>query len=326
MRCCGSCRCRSIANAATRSCVGRPATHTHPTMPHSACMAERDPACLAVLLRRPDGAPTPVPSFRPTETPLAAAACIGGTLARPEGTPAACSESGGVSRPLLIAQHVAGMQGNCSKAPAGALEAVAAAAAAPPLLPLRPGQCLLTSPVNFLAVRGQLWMDNLYLRAVPDGHTEEPAGTSARITGLTRAHRSAPPRDLADGAAPAAGAVELVTLSNVPGGAQLWLTRCTLQGAVDASSSSPAAAAAAGLRVTGQASADGAVLLGVACVAASARPHAYLLFWEEVMRMRRHLHTNMAARREQATLRLRAVSALRRGDLVVLGQSAQDSP
>lgn len=182
------------------------------------------------------------------------------------------------------------MQGNCTEDLPAAL---AAAAAVPPLLPLQPGQCVIASPVNVVAVRGQLWMDNVYLRAVAVAEVEEeapadpPAG-SAEVTGAARTRRDGRTvPETIDGAAAAGsrGAVELVTVSGVPGGAELWMTRCTVQGAVDASGGGGVAAAVAGLQVTGQASADGAGLLGSLCTAAWFCTHSceYLHIWDRAM-------------------------------------------
>lgn len=131
------------------------------------------------------------------------------------------------------------MQGNCTEAPPAELTA---GIQTPPLAPLQPGQCLIATRHNALAVRGQMWLHNLYFRAFP-----EASGDSA-----TDAIGSS-------GEVPAA-ALKILTLSEVPGGAELWMTGCTLQADVEAANATGATAAVAvGMQVAGTVFAEGAL-------------------------------------------------------------------
>lgn len=140
------------------------------------------------------------------------------------------------------------MQGNCTGPPPAALEA---GFAAPPLPPLLPGQCLLSSPVNIIAVRGMLWLDSFVLRAVsrPDVRNATAAGPAAAEASREDA-ADVRPED----------APRLVTVSDVPGGGELWMTRCSLQGSAQGASGA-GGGAVVGLHVDGRAFADGAALL-----------------------------------------------------------------
>ena len=142
------------------------------------------------------------------------------------------------------------MQGNCTAPPPESL--LASLPTTPPLLPLLPGQCLLVSPVNVLAARGRLWLDNLYLR------TTGAAGVAA---GEPQAGSGS--GDYTDGHA----AVQIVAVADSPGRGEVWMTGCTLQGHMHGGHAQvgrgTGSAAVTGLQVAGRAFADGALLLPV---------------------------------------------------------------
>eukprot|EP00892_Ulva_mutabilis_P008827 jgi/Ulvmu1/6316/UM029_0024.1 len=145
---------------------------------------------------------------------------------------------------------VQSIQGNCTAPPPATL--LAALAATPPLLPLQPGQCLLVAPANMLAARGQLWLDNLYLRVDVAMHAANAAGDGGNST-------------QSDDAAAAAGAdgvgeqtVQVVAVADAPGGGELWMTGSTIQGPMHPGHALEGpVVAATGLQVTGRAFASG---------------------------------------------------------------------